>query len=262
MSSEAFGFDVLTLFPALFSGLREESLIGKAVATGVVDIRLHDWRQWTTDKHHVVDDAPFGGGAGLLLKPDPVLRCLREVLVARPVRPAVVLLSPAGALFTQATARRWAAGPGLVLLCGRYEGFDARIEAHVDEVVSLGDFVLNGGEVAAMAIVEAVARLLPGVIGNTASLDQESHAAGEQGGLLEYPQYTRPRDFEGQSVPAELLSGDHAKIAAWRRRQGLLRTRDRRPDLLATAVLSAQDQAWLREASLAEAESAGRKPPG
>jgi tRNA (guanine37-N1)-methyltransferase len=156
---------------------------------------------------------------------------------------------------TQATARRWAQGPGLVLLCGRYEGFDARIETHVDEVVSLGDFVLNGGEVAAMAIVEAVARLLPGVIGNAASLEQESHGHG----LLEYPQYTRPRDFEGQIVPDALLSGDHAKIAQWRRQQSLERTRDRRPDLLATAALSAQDRAWLQDGGQTDASAKSRR---
>lgn len=251
----SYSFDILTLFPGLFAGLRAESLIGKACEAGVLDIRLHDWRQWTTDKHHVVDDAPFGGGAGLLLKPEPVLRCLREIVAGLPERPPVVLLSPAGALLTQATARRWAQGPGLVLLCGRYEGFDARIETHVDEVVSLGDFVLNGGEVAAMAIVEAVARLLPGVIGNAASLEQESHGHG----LLEYPQYTRPRDFEGQIVPDALLSGDHAKIAQWRRQQSLERTRDRRPDLLATAALSAQDRAWLQDGGQTGASAKPRR---
>lgn len=234
-------FDILTLFPGLFAGLREESLLGKAQEARVIAVNLHDWRQWATDKHHTVDDAPFGGGAGLVLKPDPVLACLREVLQPLPQRPPVVLLSPAGTVFCQATARRWAQGPGLVLLCGRYEGFDARVERHVDEVVSIGDYVLNGGEVAAMAIVEAVARLLPGVIGNAASLEQESHGEG----LLEYPQYTRPREFEGEVVPDTLLSGDHAKIAQWRRRQALLRTRDRRPDLLASAAISPQDRAWL-----------------
>jgi tRNA (guanine37-N1)-methyltransferase len=254
----AFAFDILTLFPPLFAGLRQESLLGKAQEAGVIDLRLHDWRAWTTDRHNTVDDAPFGGGAGLVLKPDPLLACLRDVLAPLPVRPPVVLLSPAGTLFSQATARRWSQGPGLVLLCGRYEGFDARVEPHVDEVVSIGDYVLNGGEVAAMAITEAVARLLPGVIGNAASLQQESHGEG----LLEYPQYTRPRDFEGAVVPEILLSGDHAKIAQWRHRQSLLRTRDRRPDLLAMVRISAQDRAWLDAQPATESPSSAPEPHG
>jgi tRNA (guanine37-N1)-methyltransferase len=234
-------FDILTLFPGLFAGFVAESLLGKAIAAGHLQLRLHDWRPFATDKHHTVDDAPFGGGAGLVLKPDPLLACVDAVRAGQPTPLPIVLLSPAGRRLTQADARRWAAGPGLTLLCGRYEGFDARIEQHVDEIVSLGDFVLNGGEVAAMAVVEAVARLAPGVIGNAASLGEESHSAG----LLEYPQYTRPREFRGEAVPDVLLSGDHAKIAQWRRRQALLRTRDRRPDLLAQAEVLGDDAAWL-----------------
>lgn len=245
LPTDTFGFDVLTLFPGLFAGLRQESLIGKAIEAGALEICLHNWRDWTTDRHHVVDDIPFGGGAGMVLKPDVVLRCLRDVRQQRPAGVRTVLLSPAGMPLRQAMAQTWAQSAGLVLLCGRYEGFDARIEDHVDEVVSIGDYVLNGGEVAAMVVIEAVARLLPGVIGNAASLTEESHADG----LLEHPQYTKPREFEGTAVPAELLSGHHGEIARWRRRQRLLRTLQRRPDLFATAVaglqLDRKDRVWL-----------------
>ncbi len=236
--SAPFRFDVLTLFPALFDGLKQESLLGKALQAGVIELHLHNWRAFATDKHHTVDDAPFGGGAGLVLKPDVVVNCLRSV---KPVQSKSILLSPAGALFTQQTAIAWSKLAGVTLLCGRYEGFDARVDDHVDEVVSIGDFVLNGGEVAAMAIIETVARLLPGVIGNHASLQEESH----QNGMLEYPQYTHPRDFEGAMVPPELLSGHHAQIAQWRAREALLRTALRRPELIDHNTLSAKDAQWL-----------------
>lgn len=240
-----YSFDILTLFPGLFDGLRQESLLGKALQTGVVELATHNFRQWATDRHNTVDDEPFGGGPGMVLKPDVVVRCLREVRERRP-GVKVVLLSPAGRLFKQETALEWAKLPGLIFLCGRYEGFDARVEAEVDEVVSIGDYVLNGGEVAAMVIIEAVARLLPGVIGNAASLQEESHSTA----LLEAPHYTRPRDFEGQVVPAELLSGNHAEIARWRLHQSLLRTRERRPELLAgldTSAWSKKDRLWWAE---------------
>jgi tRNA (guanine37-N1)-methyltransferase len=220
-------FDILTLFPPLFDGLRQESLIGKALEAQTIALALHNWREFATDRHSTVDDAPFGGGAGLVIKPDPLVKCLRAVV---PQGSRKILLSPSGRKFTQKLAHEWAELPGITLICGRYEGFDARIEQHVDDVVSIGDFVLNGGEVAAMAVIEAVARLLPGVIGNAASLAEESFADG----LLEYPQYTRPRDFEGQGVPDVLLSGDHAKIAKWRHAQRLARTEAMRPDLLKT----------------------------
>lgn len=241
----AYSFDILTLFPGLFDGLRQESLIGKALHSGALSLQTHNWRTWAEDRHNTVDDVPFGGGPGMVLKPDVVLRCLREVRAQRPGAP-VVLLSPAGRLFKQQTAAQWAALPGLILLCGRYEGFDARVEAEVDAVVSIGDYVLNGGEVAAMVIIEAVARLLPGIIGNAASLHDESHSAA----LLEAPHYTRPRVFEGQAVPEVLLGGNHAEIARWRLRQSLLRTRERRPELLAgldTRGWSKKDRLWWAE---------------
>ena len=211
-------FDVLTLFPGLLDGLRQESLIGKALDAEIISLHLHNWRAYATDKHGTVDDAPFGGGAGLVLKPDPLVACLRTEI---PQTSRKILLTPSGRRLDQQKIQQWAQLPELTLICGRYEGFDHRIEAHVDEIVSLGDFVLNGGEVAAMAIIEAVARLLPGVIGNAASLTEESHADG----LLEYPQYTRPRDFEGQTVPEVLLGGNHAAIAKWRQEQRILRTK-------------------------------------
>lgn len=236
-------FALLSLFPAMFDGLRQESLIGKAIEAGIVEIAVHNWRLWTTDRHQVVDDEPFGGGPGMVIKPEPLLACLRQVRARLPAGTRTVLLSPAGQLFRQETAIRWSQGPGVVLLCGRYEGFDARIEAHVDEIVSIGDYVLNGGEVAAMAIIEAVARLLPGVVGNAASLQDESHSAG----LLEHPHYTRPREFEGVAIPEVLTSGHHAEIARWRLRQSLLRTWQRRPELLQGYKMNKKDAAWLAE---------------
>ena len=226
-SSDPFRFDVLSLLPETFGGFLSTGLIGKAMVGGLLEVVLHDWRVHADDRHGTVDDAPFGGGAGMVLKMAPLLAGLKEAKSAAPESP-VVLLTPAGRPLRQATAEGWAKGSGVILICGRYEGFDARIEQHVDEQVSLGDYVLNGGEVAAMAIIEAVGRLRGGVIGNAASLHSESH----RGGLLEYPQYTRPRDFHGQEVPDVLLSGDHARIAAWRRQQSLERTRRLRPDLL------------------------------
>lgn len=225
--TEPYRFDVLTLFPGLFDGFLAESLIGKAVAAERIAIGLHDWRPYAENKHGRVDDAPFGGGAGMVLAPGPVVRMLEEVAPRGPRASLRVLLSPAGRPFDQATAARYAAAPGVALLCGRYEGFDARVEDEVDELLSLGDYVLNGGEVAAMVVIEAVARLLPGVIGNAASLGEESHAAG----LLEAPQYTRPRIFRDREVPPILLSGDHGRVAAWRREQAQARTAARRPDL-------------------------------
>ncbi|MSP90804.1 MAG: tRNA (guanosine(37)-N1)-methyltransferase TrmD [Myxococcales bacterium] len=240
-------FDVLTLFPGLFESLRRESLIGKAIAAGRIDLAVHDWRAFAMDRHHTVDDAPFGGGAGMVLKPEPIAACLAAVCVGRPAGIRTVLLSPAGARFDQRRAEQYAEAGGLVLLCGRYEGFDARIEDLCDEVLSLGDFVLQGGEVAAMAVVEAVARLLPGVVGNAASLSAESHADG----LVEHPHYTRPRQWQGRDVPAVLLSGDHAAIVRWRRAQSLARTARWRPDLLASAPLSPDDRAQLAGLSAA-----------
>ena len=218
--------DVFTIFPALVDGWLDASLIGKARKAAVLDLRVHDLRSLAADPRRSVDDTTFGGGAGMVLAPEPVFRAVEAVEPPRPL----YLLSPAGQRFDQAMAQRLAAGEGFSLLCGRYEGVDQRIADHlVDGELSIGDFVLAGGEVAAVAVVEAVARLVPGVMGNQGSAAEESFGEG----LLEYPHYTRPAEFRGWQVPEVLRSGDHGRIADWRRAQALARTRDRRPDLLA-----------------------------
>jgi tRNA (guanine37-N1)-methyltransferase len=218
--------EVFTLFPELVDAFLQGSLIGKARADGVVDIRVHDLRLAATGVHRSVDDAPFGGGAGMVLAPEPVFGAVEQV---DPVRP-LFLLSPGGRLFTQEVAGELAGGGGFSLLCGRYEGVDQRVADHlVDGELSIGDFVLAGGEAAALVLVEAVARLVPGVMGNDLSAGEESFGDG----LLEYPQYTRPADFRGWPVPEVLRSGDHDKVARWRRASALARTIERRPDLVA-----------------------------
>jgi tRNA (guanine37-N1)-methyltransferase len=222
--------DVVTIFPEFFSVL-DVSLLGKARAAELVQTHVHNLRDWTTDTHHTVDDAPFGGGAGMVMKPDVWGAALDEVLGEGGV---LVIPSPAGVPFTQALAADLAAEDKLVFACGRYEGIDARVAEHYEAAgfrvleVSLGDYVLNGGEVAAFAMIEAITRLIPGFMGNAESIVEESHADG----LLEYPSYTRPAAWRGLEVPEVLLSGHHAKIAEWRREQQLERTRERRPDLL------------------------------
>ena len=218
--------DVFTIFPAMVENFLAESLIGRARRGGLLDLRVHDLRSTTTDPHRSVDDAPFGGGAGMVLAPEPVFGAVEAV---RPQRP-LYLLGPGGERFDQAMARRLAAGDGFSLLCGRYEGVDHRVRQHlVDGELSIGDYVLGGGEVAALVVVEAVARLVPGVMGNEASAAEESFS---EGGLLEYPQYTRPADFRGWTVPDVLLSGHHANGARWRHAQALQRTLEQRPDLI------------------------------
>jgi tRNA (guanine37-N1)-methyltransferase len=227
--------DAVTIFPDYLAALRL-SLIGRAVDDGLIDLRVHDLRTWTTDRHRTVDDTPYGGGPGMLMRPEPWGDAFDEILGApgaEQVPPRVVVPTPGGVPFTQAMAHELAAEPWLVFACGRYEGVDQRVldeashRARVTEV-SLGDYVLNGGEVAVLAIVEAVARLLPGVIGNAESLVDESYA----GGLLEAPGYTKPSTWRGRAVPPVLLSGDHARIARWRRDESLRRTAERRPDLV------------------------------
>ncbi|KRB38061.1 tRNA (guanosine(37)-N1)-methyltransferase TrmD [Microbacterium sp. Root180] len=221
--------DIVTIFPAFFDVL-DVSLIGKARDRGILDLRVHDLRDWTHDRHHTVDDTPYGGGAGMVMKPEPWGEALDEVLTDDAV---LLVPSPAGERFTQSMARELAQERHLVFACGRYEGIDQRVVDHYAtrgrvRLVSLGDYVLNGGEVAAMAVVEAVSRLVPGVVGNPESLVEESH----EDGLLEYPSYTKPAQWRGHEVPAILLSGNHGAIAAWRREQSLERTRTHRPDLL------------------------------
>jgi tRNA (guanine37-N1)-methyltransferase len=227
-------FDVVTLFPELFEPFLRVALVGKAAQRGAIVVRLHSPRDHAVDKHGSVDDAPYGGGHGMVMRPGPLVEALEALdesaAAAGAPRAHRILLTPQGAPFTQSAARRLAREhAAIALVCGRYEGFDERVRSFVDEELSLGDFVMTGGEVAAMAVIEAVARLRPGVLGNPESTVDESHAAG----MLEYPQYTRPPVFRGMPVPAVLLSGDHAKIEAWRRAMAAARTAERRPDLLA-----------------------------
>jgi len=222
-------FDVITIFPEFFDVL-DISLLGKARSNGIVEYSIHDLRGYTHDKHRTVDDTPYGGGAGMVMKPEPWGDAIDAVAADNAV---LVVPSPAGEPFTQSMAREFAAAPQLVFACGRYEGIDQRVVDHFStrmrvRVVSLGDYVLNGGEVAALAIIEAVARLVPGVVGNPESLVEESH----EDGLLEYPSYTKPHEWRGLEVPPVLLTGNHAAIAAWRRDQQVARTRQVRPDLL------------------------------
>jgi tRNA (guanine37-N1)-methyltransferase len=218
--------DIVTIFPEYFASPLAAGLLGKAGERGLVRVRLHDLRTWAADRHRSVDDAPFGGGAGMVMLPGPWFEALDALQADGPAH--VVLLAPDGRRFDQATAARLAGEPRLVLCCGRYEGIDERVRTRVDEVLSIGDFVLAGGEAAALVVLDAVARLVPGVMGNAASAADESFAAG----LLEHPQYTRPAVYRGLEVPAVLRSGDHGAIARWRHDQAVERTRRLRPDLL------------------------------
>lgn len=223
--------DVLSIFPSYFDGLTL-SLLGKARDAGLLDLNVHDLRDWTFDRHRTVDDTPYGGGAGMVMKPEPWGLALDEVARASE-RPTIIFPSPAGEVFAQATARDLATRDHLVFGCGRYEGIDERVFEYAGtlgevRLISLGDYVLNGGEVATMAMIEAIGRLVPGVVGNPESLVEESH----EDGLLEYPSYTKPALWRERAVPEVLLSGNHARIAQWRRDQQFARTRARRPDLL------------------------------
>jgi tRNA (guanine37-N1)-methyltransferase len=230
---------VLTLFPEFFASPMEATLLGKAVRSGVLQFETVQIRDFAADKHKTVDDTPFGGGSGMVMKPGPLVAALESIpKVEGQVR---LLMSPRGERLTQARVRSLAQASELVLVCGRYEGVDERVTYFVDGEVSIGDFVLSGGEPAALAVIDAVARLLPGFMGNTASPEEESFSEN----LLEYPQYTRPLDFQGARVPQVLLSGNHAMIKRWRRTQSLRITRERRPDLLDQAALSPEDQFLL-----------------
>lgn len=240
----ALRIDTFTIFPDLIEGWLGASLIGKARRAGVLDLRVHDLRSTAQDPHRSVDDSPFGGGAGMVLAPEPLFAAVEAVAPPRPL----LLLGPGGSRFDQARARELLAGGAFSLLCGRYEGVDQRVVDHLcDGEVSIGDYVLAGGELGALVLIEAVARLVPGVMGNDTSADEESFADG----LLEYPHYTRPADFRGWTVPEVLRSGDHGRVGRWRRAMALRRTLDRRPDLIeARGGLDDGDRGLLEEFGL------------
>ncbi len=246
--------DVFTIFPDMVSGFAAQSLLGRAQAAGTLEVRVHDLRAGATDVHRSVDDSPFGGGAGMVLMAEPLFAAVEAVDPPRPL----LYLSPAGRRLDQAMARELAATDGFSLLCGRYEGIDERVREHlVDDELSIGDYVLGGGEVGAMVVLEAVGRLVPGVMGNQTSADDESFSDG----LLEYPQYTRPAELRGWAVPEVLRSGDHGRIERWRRASALARTLERRPDLIeARGGLSDADRALLAELDEGPAGSTGPGP--
>ncbi len=243
-------FDIITIFPGLFEPFLSSGVLGRAVASGVVEVRVVDLRDHTEDRHRTTDDRPYGGGAGMVMKVEPIARAI-DALRSEGPEGTVVLLTPQGKTFDQETAQRYAKKDRVILVCGRYEGVDERVRArYVDEELSVGDFVLSGGEPAALVVLDAVARLKEGTLGCQGSLDEESFS----GNLLEYPQYTRPPEFEGAAVPEVLLSGDHGAVKRWRRRNALLNTFRRRPDLLARASLTPEDRDLLRAALSGEEE--------
>jgi tRNA (guanine37-N1)-methyltransferase len=241
--------DILTLFPSMFDGPLTESMLKRAQEKGLLTVRLHDIRDHATDKHRTVDDTPYGGGGGMVMMPEPLVAAVEGVRGADETAP-VILLTPQGRVFTQQVARELAAHPRLILVCGRYEGVDERVrQAVITDEISIGDFVLTGGELAAMVIVDAVARLIPGVLGARWGAEEDSHAMG----LIEYPHYTRPPVFREMAVPDVLLSGDHGAVEAWRRREAIRRTWQRRPDMLLSVELGGAERWFL--ADLAEADA-------
>jgi tRNA (guanine37-N1)-methyltransferase len=246
-------FDVLTLFPEMFTGFLSSSIVKKAHEKGIVSTSVVDFREFSTDKHRTVDDTPYGGGGGMVLKPEPLFRAVEHLLQDEPERPPIILMTPQGDRFSQKKAEALAEHRRLILICGHYEGYDERIRQHLaTDEISIGDFVLTGGELPAMVVMDSVIRLLPGVLGNESSAKDDSFSTG----LLEYPQYTRPAEFRGWKVPDVLLSGHHQNIERWRRQEALRRTWERRPDLLRTARLTEEDRAFLRKLE----EESGGKP--
>jgi tRNA (guanine37-N1)-methyltransferase len=235
-------FDILTIFPGFFSSPLEQSIIGRAISKGHVEVHTHNIRDFATDKHSSTDDSPYGGGAGMVMKVEPIVRALESVK-GGDGRAKVILTTPQGAPFSHKTAKELSGLDRIIVICGRYEGVDERIRAFVDMEVSLGDYVLTGGEIPALAIIDAVSRFIAGVLGDEASSRNDSFFWG----LLEYPQYTRPEEFRGMKVPEELLSGDHGLIERWRRKESIRRTMERRPDLLDRAPLTELDRVLIRE---------------
>ena len=248
-------FDVFSLFPEVFTPYLDTSILQRARQRGLVEVSLYNIRDWATDKHHITDDMPYGGGGGMVMKPDPIFHAVEAVLGSPPGCP-VILMTPQGRTFSQKVAEELSQIEHMALLCGRYEGVDERVRQHlVSDEISTGDYVLSGGELPAMIVIDAITRLIPGALGDPDGAWDDSHASG----LLEYPHYTRPPEFRSWEVPDILLSGDHGRIARWRREQALLRTLQRRPDLLAKAPLSDADRKFLK--SLDE-EPPDMKNPG
>ena len=246
-------FDLLTIFPEFFAGPFDFGMIRRARQQGLIEVVVHDLRSFTSDKHHIVDDRPFGGGDGMVLKPEPIFRAVESMLSESkqsddPKRTAIVLLSPQGRIFCQTEAERFAGECSrMILLCGRYEGVDERVAEHlVTDEISIGDYVLTGGEIPAMVLVDAVTRLLPDVLGSETSAAHDSFSTNSSG-LLDYPHYTRPADFRGWRVPQVLISGHHGEVAKWRRRAALLKTLKVRPDLFQNAELTDEERHWLAE---------------
>ena len=235
--------ETLSVFPDVFASYLGASMMGRAQTKGLLDFEAYDLRDWTHDRHRTVDDAPFGGGQGMLMKPAPIFEAVRDISARHELRPHVIFFSPVGARFDEAAARRLSHEDRILFVGGRYEGMDERCYDLADETLSIGDYVLTGGELAAMVVTDAVVRLIPGVLGDEMSAEDESFA----GGLLEYAQYTRPAVYEGRAVPDVLLSGDHAAVDAWRRRNQIERTALWRPDLLEGADLTPEERAWLAE---------------
>jgi tRNA (guanine37-N1)-methyltransferase len=265
-------FEIVTIFPDFFRGPLDYGIVRRAREAGLVEIKVHDLRDFTTDRHRTVDDRPFGGGEGMVLKPEPLFKCVESLGVApraqrmeRSSAESVILLSPQGEMFTQAVAQDLAASKRIVLICGRYEGVDERVaEGLADREISVGDYVLSGGELAAAVIIDTVTRLMPGALGNEASAQQESFTAAQKagsegpdstcgsGGLLDYPHYTRPAEFRGMAAPQVLIGGNHEQIRKWRRRKALEKTLRNRPDLLARRTLSVEDRKVLAEIDVGE----------
>jgi tRNA (guanine37-N1)-methyltransferase len=236
--------DIVTIFPRMVQAPLEEGIVGRAIERGLLEVRVHDLRDYTTDRHRVVDDVPFGGGPGMVLKPEPLFRSVEHIRETRGEPRSVILTSPDAPMLTHAVARRLSSAGHIVVLCGRYEGVDERVRRHLaTEELSIGDYVVSGGELPALVIVDAVARLVPGVVGDEQSVARDSFARG----LLDYPQFTRPAEFRGLTVPPVLLSGHHGEIERWRRREALARTLQRRPDLLEQVTLDPEDERLFRE---------------
>lgn len=251
-------FDVLTIFPEVFESPLKSSILGRAVEASQIEVNLHQLRDWTTDKHRVIDEPPYGGGGGMVMKAGPIVAAVRDLKARRGDPPAsafpVVYLSPQGEALNAELVNRLSGLRGMILLCGNYEGVDERaIELVVDREISIGDYVLTGGELPALVLINALARKLEGVLGNVASAPNDSF----ENTLLDFPHYTRPEEFEGLRVPEVLLGGHHAKIEAWRRREALLRTAKRRPDLIERAELTGEEQAWVKSLESGEAEGEG-----